>query len=479
MWSPKPLSIVPVILSGGIGDRLWPLSREIHPKQFIKLEDDESLIQKTYLRATNISDINEVVTVTHRNFLFHTKDEYQHLATNKVHNTFILEPFGRNSSAAIDLAAHYTRQKYGNDCLLLVLPADHIISQQDSFLDTITQAISLANSDRLVTFGIKIERPETGYGYIEAAGTDVKYFIEKPSLEEAKKYFQTDNFYWNSGILCMKSGIILDQINQFSPDISSTTSIAIEQAAQTKGKNSTQIEIQAKDFMQVPNISIDHAVFELSKIVSVVTCEMGWANIGSWLEFAKIQTEDESGNLVTGKTIIEDVTNCIIHSKSKMFAGLGLDNLIIADTQDALLVAHKNRAQDVRKIVNQLKRNADPTYKTFPSFHQHWGRYTTLFESTNFKLKYLTFKPCCALSLQSHQYRSEHWVVVKGVARIISNDEILLLQCNESTFIPIGNKYRIENPREEELIIIEIQCGKYLSEKDITLYDDLYGRPIS
>ena len=470
---------MPVILSGGIGNRLWPLSRETHPKPFIKLEDGESLIQKTYLRAVNISDVNEVVTVTHRDFLFHTKDEYHNLATNEVHNTFILEPFGRNSAAAIALAAHYTRQKYGNDCLLLVLPADHIINQQDTFMDAVTQAISLANGDRLVTFGIKIDRPETGYGYIEAAGTDVKHFIEKPCLEEAQQYFQADNFYWNSGIFCMKTSTILDQINQFSPDISSNTLIAFEQADHSKGKNSTQIEIKAEDFMQVPNISIDHAVFELSKIVSVVTCEIGWADIGSWLELANIQEEDESGNHVTGKTIIEDVTNCIVHSEYKMIAGLGLDNLIIADTPDALLVAHKNRAQDVRKIVTQLKRNADPTYKNFPSVHQHWGRYTTLFESTNFKLKHLNFKPCCALRLQSHQYRSEHWIVVKGIARIISNDEILLLQCNESTFIPMGNKYRIENPGEEELIIIEVQSGKYLSEKDITLYDDLYGRPIS
>ena len=477
----KPLvsrqtNILPVILSGGTGSRLWPLSREAHPKPFIRLNDGQSLIQKTYLRAIAIDEVEEIVTVTNQALFFYSRDEYSEVSSTDIHHTFLLEPFGRNSAPAIATAAHYAKTKYGDNCLLLILPADHLIDNQAGFVETVVKATNLASQGKLVTFGIKPDSPETGFGYIEAEGLDVKRFVEKPDLKTAREYLSCGNFYWNAGMFCMSVGTILHEMQSLCPDIIEHSLAGFNHATTTQANGWSRFEISAKHFARVRDISIDYAIFEPSKNVAIIPCDIGWSDIGSWREFGALQPKDQAGNHITGEVVLEDVSHCIVHSESRLVAGLGLNNLLIADTADALLIAPQDRAQDVRKIVDQLKRSNNPRYQLFPTVHRPWGTYTVLLEGTGFKLKQISVKPGAALSLQSHRHRSEHWVVVSGVARITNGDDIAELTHNQSTYIPAGNKHRLENPGEQILTIIEVQCGDYLGEDDIIRYQDTYGR---
>lgn len=472
----KKHMLLPVILAGGVGSRLWPLSREAHPKPFITLNDGKSLIQKTYQRAAELPNIKEIVTVTNRELFFYTKDEYDAIDDGKLWRSFILEPFGRNSSAAIALAARYAQTRYGDDCILLILPADHLIDDQATLTEAVQQACTLASQDKLVTFGIEPSGPKTGYGYIEADGTNVKRFVEKPNLETATSYLASGNYYWNSGMFCMKAGSILKEMEALCPDVAESTLASFDDADRSEGENWSQLAIRPESFKPVKDISIDYAVFEPSNNVAVVPCNIGWSDIGSWLEFGELQEKDDANNHCFGDTLLENVTNCIIHSESKLIAGLGLDNLVIADTADALLIAHKDQAQNVRKIVSKLKENKHPCYKMFPTVHRPWGTFTTLLEGAGFKLKKIEVKPGCALSLQSHQHRSEHWVVVSGTAKVTNGEHLIELKHNESTYIEAGHKHRLENASDESLVVVEVQCGAYLSEDDIVRYDDVYGR---
>lgn len=468
--------ILPVILSGGVGSRLWPLSREAHPKPFIKLQDGQSLIQKTYLRAVRFADVNDIITVTNRDLFFYTKDEFDALSTPVTQHTFLLEPIGRNSAAAIAIAAYHALLQYGRNCILLVMPADHLIEDIAAFSDAVDKAVSLATEDKLVTFGLKPHSPATGFGYIEASGHDVTRFVEKPNQATAKEYVASGNFFWNSGLFCMRVGTFIDELSQFCPEIAKQSSTCIATAKSSVGEGWRQYEISQAHFEQLPDISVDYAIFEKSDNVAIVPCDIGWSDIGSWNDFGALLPRDAHQNHVAGTALLEQTQNCIIHGDKKLIATLGIDNLIVADTADALLVAHRDRTQDVRDLVSTLKQSNSAIGREFPTVHRPWGMYTVLQEGVGFKLKRIEIKPGARLSLQSHQHRSEHWVVVSGVAHVTNGQTVIELQHDESTYIPAGNKHRLANRGEAPLIIIEVQCGHYLGEDDIIRYEDTYNR---
>ena len=468
--------ILPVILSGGVGSRLWPLSREAHPKPFIKLGNGESLLQRSYMRACSVSNSDEIVTVTNRDLFFYSKDEFEEIGASTSKNTFLLEPVGRNSAAAIAAAAHYALGAHGADCIMLVLPADHLIDDVEAFVHAVKQAEKLATQGNLVTFGIKPFSPETGYGYILADGDRVEKFVEKPDKETAERYIASGDYFWNSGMFCMRVDSFLEELSLLSPDIAEQAGKSIAGAKQCSGDNWQQLEIQSADFEHIQSISVDYAVFEKSRNVAIVPCDMGWSDIGSWNELGALHPADGHQNNISGRTICKETHNCIIRADDRFIATLGVKDLIIADTAGALLVAHKDNVQDVRGIVDELKSRNDAVYKEFPTVHRPWGTYTVLQEGVGFKLKRIELKPGARLSLQSHKHRSEHWVVVSGKALVTNGTELIELNPNQSTHIPAGNKHRLENRGDDQLIIIEIQCGSYLGEDDIVRYDDIYGR---
>lgn len=468
--------ILPIILSGGAGSRLWPLSRQAHPKPFIKLSDGQSLLQKSYIRARKISDSGEIVTVTNRELFFYSKDEFEATGVSTSTNTFLLEPIGKNSAAAIAIAAYYALHAYGDDCTMLVMPADHLIDDIEAFTQAVKQAEKLATQNKLVTFGIKPSAPETGYGYILADGNKVKKFVEKPDKKTAEKYIANGNYFWNSGMFCMRAGSFLEELNLLAPDIAEQVAKAGTTAKQFSVDNWQQFEIQHTDFEHIPSISVDYAVFEKSQNVGIVPCDIGWSDIGSWNELGALYPADEHQNNRLGNVICKETNDCVIHGGDKLIATLGVKDLIISDTVDALLVAHKDRVQEVRSIVHELKARNDSAYKEFPTVYRPWGVYTVLQEGMGFKLKRIEVRPGARLSLQSHNHRSEHWVVVSGKALVTNGEEQIELQPNQSTYIPIGNKHRLENPGTEQLILIEVQCGSYLGEDDIVRYKDIYGR---
>lgn len=468
--------ILPIILSGGVGSRLWPLSREGYPKPFIKVDDGQSLLQKSYIRASNISDINEIVTVTNSEFFLYSKDELEEIGVSALKNTFLLEPVGRNSTAAIAIATHYALRAHGDDCILLVMPADHLIRDMEAFIEAVKQAEKLATQGKLVTFGIKPSVPEVGYGYILADGNKVEKFVEKPPKETAEIYIANGNYFWNSGMFCMRAASFLEELDLLAPDIAAQAAKAVAGAKRSSANNWRKLEIQRADFEYIRSISVDYAVFEKSQNVGIVPCDIGWSDIGSWTQLGALYPADEHKNNNLGNVMCKETNNCIIHGGERLIATLGVKDLIISDTADALLVAHKDRAQEVRSIVDELKARNNMTYKEFPTVLRPWGTYTVLQEGADFKLKHIEVKPGARLSLQSHKHRSEHWIVVSGKALITNEDELIELSINQSTYIPLGNKHRLENPGTEPLIIIEAQCGSYLGEDDIVRYEDIYGR---
>lgn len=466
--------IVPIILAGGIGARLWPLSRSTHPKPFIKLKDGQSLIQKTYLRACDFA--SDIITVTNRDLFFYIKDEYDEVKNDTIFNSFLLEPCGRNSSAAIAMAAHYAHKHYGKQSILLILPADHLITQQQQFIKEVRKAKNLAAQGALVTFGIKPDSPKTGYGYIEADGDTVTRFIEKPTHDKAAHYLAAGNYFWNAGIFCMTIQTLFEEMNEFCPDILNDTAQCFTNSELCQSKGWHQMEFSEAHFAKVKNISIDYALFEKSKRIKIVPCDIGWSDIGSWNELGKLYDKDKDGNHITGETMLEEVHDSVIHAEHRLVAAIGVENLIIADTQDALLIAGKDKAQDVKKIAERLKELNHGSYQFFPTVHRPWGCYTVLVAGEGFKVKTIEVKPFASLSLQAHHHRSEHWVVVRGIAQVTNGDEIFELKKNQSTYIPIGNKHRLRNPTAEPLILTEVQCGDYLEEDDIVRFDDDYGR---
>lgn len=468
--------LIPTILCGGAGSRLWPVSRELHPKPFIRLADGQSLLQKTFMRGALLPGVHEILTVTNRELLFKTEDEYAPVNTAKISTSFILEPLGKNTAAAIATAACEVARVHGNDAIMLVMPADHLIMHGNAFVRAVDEAVQLALDGMLVTFGIKPDRPETGYGYIEAEDYSVIRFVEKPDLETAKEYVNSGRFLWNSGMFCFTAAAILSELERHSPVILSSVKYALEQARIARGADFIQVELDASSFSQVPEQSIDCAIFEKSDKVAVVPCDLGWSDIGSWNALGALVTSDEQGNSVEGEALLHDVDNCYVRTHDRLVGAVGVKNLFIIDTPDALLVADKSRAQDVKNIYTQLKAEDHEVHRLHKTVHRPWGTYTVLEEGPQFKIKRIVVKPGASLSLQMHFHRSEHWIVVSGMARVTKDTEIMLVSKNESTFIPAGYKHRLENPGLMDLVMIEVQSGEYLGEDDILRFEDNYGR---
>lgn len=473
------MQLIPTILCGGAGSRLWPVSREMHPKPFIRLADGQSLLQKAYLRGAILPDVAEVLTVTNRELFFKTEDEYREVAAipNKaITNSFILEPFGRNTAPAIAAAALQVAATHGDDALLLVLAADHLIADQPAFSNAVIQAMQLASQGKLVTFGIQPDAPETGYGYIEADGNTVLRFVEKPNLQSAQEYVNSGRYLWNSGMFCFSAGVMLREMEQHCPQILTHTRNCMDQSRKAAGKGFAQVELNPEIFDKIPDDSIDYAVMEKSNNVAIVPCSIGWSDIGSWSALGDLTAADVNGNRVQGEALMHDVSNCYIQSNQRIVGAVGINNLIIIDTPDAILVADRNRAQDVKHLYANLKAGGHETHKLHRTVHRPWGTYTILEEGARFKIKRIEVKPGGKLSLQMHHHRSEHWIVVSGMARVTNGDTELLVNTNESTYIPAGHKHRLENVGIVELIMIEVQSGEYLGEDDIVRYEDVYGR---
>jgi mannose-1-phosphate guanylyltransferase len=471
-----PSRLLPIILSGGAGTRLWPVSREAHPKPFIRLADGQSLLQKTFLRAAGLPGVEEVVTVTSRDYYFQTKDEYQATAAS-VATTFLLEPCSRNTAPAIALAALYAQATHGPETTLLILPADHLIRDLDAFAAAVDAAAELAAEGRLVTFGIEPTAPETGFGYIEAgekigAGRTALRFVEKPDAARAAEYLAAGNFYWNSGMFCFRADALLAAMETTCPDV-----LAAARACwSATDATARPIEFPREAFAAQPDISIDYAVMEKAAHVAVVPCNLGWSDIGSWNALCALAPADESGNRTLGEALLIDSRNTFVQSEHHLVAALGVEDLVIVDTPDATLVAHKDKTQDVKAIVQRLKAQGHEAYRLHRTVFRPWGSYTVLEEGPRFKIKRIEVKPGASLSLQMHYHRAEHWVVVAGMARVTNGEKDLLINTNESTFIPAGCKHRLENPGKVPLAIIEVQVGDYVGEDDIVRFEDHYGR---
>ena len=470
------MKLIPAILCGGAGSRLWPVSRELHPKPFIRLADGQSLLQKAFLRGATLPGVTEVLTVTNRELFFKTQDEFREVNKAQLATSFILEPFGRNTAAAIAAAALHAVEAHGDDALLLVLAADHLIADQEAFANAVAQAAVLAQQGKLVTFGIQPDAPETGYGYIEAEGNQVLRFVEKPSLEKAREYLDSGRFLWNSGMFCFQAGTMLKAMQQHCPDILAATQLCIAQSRRAEGKDLIELELDSASFAKVPDDSIDYAVMEQSDQIAVVPCTIGWSDIGSWTALGDLSAADSDGNRINGEALLHDVSNCYIQSDNRVIGAVGVDNLIIVDTPDALLVADKARAQDVKHLYKTLKTNGHDAHKHHLTVHRPWGTYTVLEEDPSFKIKRIEVKPGASLSLQMHHHRSEHWIVVSGMARVVNGENELFVNTNESTYIPAGHKHRLENPGILNLVMIEVQSGQYLGEDDIVRFKDAYDR---
>ena len=470
------MNLIPVILCGGAGSRLWPVSRELHPKPFIRLADGQSLLQKAFLRGAALPNVKEILTVTNRELYFKTEDEFREINTAKLATSFILEPFGRNTSAAIAAAALHTAKAHGPDTFMLVLAADHLIADQAAFAEAVGLAINLAQQGNLVTFGIQPHAPETGYGYIEAQGSKVLRFVEKPTLEKAQEYLASGNFLWNSGMFCFKASTMLHAMEQHCPDILLATKACMVKSRLATGKAFAELTLDPESFAEIPDNSIDYSVMEPSTDVAVVPCSIGWSDIGSWSARSDVSLPDARGNRIEGTALLHDVTNCYIQSNNRVVGAVGLDNLIIVDTPDALLVVDKSRAQDVKHLYAALKADGHDAHKHHLTVHRPWGTYTVLQEHPGFKIKRIEVNPGGRLSLQMHHHRSEHWIVVSGMAKVVNGNTELFVRTNESTYIPAGFKHRLENPGMLNLVMIEVQSGDYLGEDDIVRFEDNYTR---
>jgi len=469
------MSLTPVILCGGAGSRLWPVSRETHPKPFIRLADGQSLLQKAFLRATQLPEVSEVLTVTNRELFFKTADEFREVGAANRSVTFILEPCARNTAAAVAAAALHVAETNPQD-ILLILPADHLIADQAAFAAAVAQATELAREGLLVTFGIRPTAPETGYGYIEAERHRVKRFVEKPDRETAQQYLQSGRFYWNSGMFCFSAQTMLDEMQAHCPAILDQVRTALSHGRVVKGDHILQCELDRDAFTRVPEDSIDYAVMEKTARAAVVPCDIGWSDIGSWAALGELAEADAQGNRIEGEALLKDVENCFIRSEDRLVGAVGVKDLIIVDTPDALLVAHKDRAQDVKQIYGELKSLNHEAHRFHRTVHRPWGSYTVLEEGNRYKIKRIVVKPGASLSLQMHHHRSEHWIVVSGMAKVVNGEREILVAANESTYIPAGHQHRVSNPGKVDLVMIEVQSGEYLGEDDIVRFEDAYGR---
>nr|WP_304412654.1 mannose-1-phosphate guanylyltransferase/mannose-6-phosphate isomerase [Microbulbifer sp. HZ11] len=466
--------MIPVILCGGTGSRLWPLSREAYPKQFLSLIGSETLLQATALRLDGLAQVQAPILVCNEAHRFAAAEQLQEVGRGA--QSILLEPCARNTAPAIALAA-LAAQENERDPLLLVLPADHAVADKTAFQAAVAAATPLAESGRLVTFGIVPTCAETGYGYIRSGerlegGWGVAEFVEKPDLATAEKYLASGEYNWNSGMFLFRASRFLEELAQFQPEMLEICRAAFSRAV----RDLDFTRVDAELFARCPSDSVDYAVMEKTESAAVVPMQAGWSDVGSWSALWELAQKDECDNLLQGDVLTEDASGCLVHGGDRLIGVLGVRDLVVVDTDDALMVADKSRVQDVKKLVEQLKRSERREAENHRKVFRPWGYYDSIDAGPRFQVKRIVVKPGCQLSLQMHHHRAEHWIVVRGTAKVTRGDDQLLLTENESTFIPLGVVHRLENPGAIPLELIEVQSGSYLGEDDIVRFEDQYGR---
>ncbi len=465
------LPIVPVILSGGSGTRLWPVSREAYPKQFLPLVGEDTMLQATWKRVAQIAGAAPIV-VANQEHRFMAAEQLREC--NVTPQALILEPIGRNTAPAIAIAALQALAN-GDDALLLVLPSDHVVRDEKAFHEAVKQAAAAAQTGKLVTFGIVPTAPETGYGYIKAAAGQgvraVDRFVEKPNLETAEQYVRSGEYFWNSGMFLFKASRYLAELEALQPAILAASRAALDKAS----RDSDFIRLDADAFAASPNDSIDYAVMEKTADAAVVPLDAGWNDVGSWSALWEVSDKDASGNACHGDVIAVDCHNSYAYG-SRLIAMVGLDDVVVVETDDAVFVGHKDRVQDVKEIVARIKRDGRSEAAAHRKVYRPWGAYDSIDNGARFQVKRITVKPGATLSLQMHHHRAEHWIVVSGTAEVTRGEEVILLTENQSTYIPLGVTHRLKNPGKLPLELIEVQSGSYLGEDDIVRFEDSYGR---
>lgn len=458
-----------IILAGGSGSRLWPLSREEYPKQLLTLDKDESLLQKTFNRLCSFSKPADIVTVTNIKHYSNIK-----LQLNKIDssNVVIGEPFGRNTAPAIASTLQYFIQQGCEDDVVLIVPSDHLIKDIDGFNKTVEQGKELAEQGYIVTFGIKPTYPETGYGYIKtekalSVGYKVEKFVEKPNFETAKKYLDSGNYYWNGGIFMGKISTFLNEFKKYAPDI-------YMHLGELNFSTSTQINYSV--YEKMPSISIDYAIMEKSDKIALIKLQSDWNDLGSWQSIFNVKEKDENGNVLTGKVVVDNVKNSFIYSQKEVVAVSSLENIILVETEDAIMACKLDESQNVKKLYEKLKAKESNTIKLHKTVFRPWGYYTCMNSGDGYLTKTICVMPKHKLSIQSHNHRSEHWVVLEGTALVLKDGKEYNVYAGDSIDIPLGVKHSLQNLYDEELKIIEIQKGDYISEDDIIRYEDCYGR---
>lgn len=467
--------LVPVILSGGSGTRLWPLSRELHPKQYLSLVDEHTLLQSTVVRLKGIAGIASPLVICNEEQRFMVAEQLRRIDIAPA--AMILEPVGRNTAPAVTVAALHALAK-SEDAMLLVLPADHVILDVEGFQQAVAQVIPHAQAGKLITFGIVPEAPETGYGYIKAgkplAGGMclVDRFVEKPDVAAAQSYVESGAYYWNSGMFMFSAAGFLAEVERLAPAIYQ----ACRQAYSAGHADLDFLRLDKQAFERCPSDSIDYAVMERTANAVVMPLDVGWSDVGSWSALWQVGGRDHDGNVLNGDVLAMDTRDSYLYSGGRLLATVGVEELVVIETSDAVLVANKERVQDVKAIVNRLKAAGRSECYAHRKVYRPWGAYESIDEEQRFQVKRITVNPGASLSLQMHHHRAEHWIVVRGTARVTRGDEVFLLTENQSTYIPLGTQHRLENPGKIPLELIEVQSGSYLGEDDIVRFQDVYGR---